>query len=126
MQDFFSGLGLILIICGGLIFFLYSLFLSFLYPALLIRYAAYPSLAACFQFGKIWRMIAQNIGGYLTMWLGLLVLTIGSSMVLFIVGIVLGIIPCLSQIFLLVFELFYVPYLLFASAHLIGQFAVRV
>lgn len=125
IRNFLSGFGLLALVCGGLILFLYSLFLSFLYPAIMSQYASYNSIGACLRIGEIWKMIAQDVGGYITIWLGLLVLTFGGATVFSVVAVALNIIPCIGQILTIILELLFLPYLFCASAHLIGQFTAK-
>lgn len=124
-RNFLSGFGLLATICGGLAILLYSLFLSFLYPAIVAQYASQSSIGACLRVGEIWKVITKNIGGYLTMWLGLLALVLGSTIVLLVVVVVLNIIPYIGKVLTLIAELLLSLYLVCVSAHLIGQFAVE-
>lgn len=124
-RHFLSGFGLLTMICGGLLLLMYSLFLSFLHPVIVGQYASQNSIGACFRVGEIWKVITKDIGGYLTMWLGLLALAFGGAIVLLVVAIVLNIIPCIGQVLAPIAELLLASYLVFASAHLVGQFAVE-
>ncbi|MFO3797025.1 MAG: DUF4013 domain-containing protein [Anaerolineales bacterium] len=125
MQNFLSGFGLLALVCGGLIMFFYSLFLSFLSPAIMSRYASYGSISACLRIGEIWQMVAQDVGGYITLWLGILALTLGGAIVFGVAAVVANILPCIGQVLAILIEVLSVTYLLCASAHLIGQFAVK-
>lgn len=125
IRNFLSNFGLLTLVCGGLILLLYSLFLSFLYPAIMSQYASYDSIGACLRPGEIWKMVAQDVGGYITIWLGLLVLTFGGAIIFSVVAVALNIIPCIGQVLAVILELLFLSYLSCASAHLIGQFTAK-
>lgn len=61
----FTGLG-VLVSC---IIILYSILLAIFLPALSLHYAREDRFAACFQVGKITRLITSNLGDYAIAWL---------------------------------------------------------
>ncbi len=60
--------GLIGLICLGGLFFLYSLALSILRPAIDLQYARYGTFAACFKLREMVAMIRNHAGPYFTIW----------------------------------------------------------
>lgn len=61
----FTGLG-VMVSC---VIILYSILLALFLPALSLHYAREDSFAACFQVGKITRLITANLGNYVVAWL---------------------------------------------------------
>ncbi len=100
---------------------IYGLIISFLAPAINLNFARKNSLGSCFEFGEIWRIMSRNLGDYIVAWLITIVVAIGASFLMGIVGGVLAFIPCCGWI---------VAWLLLAGtgvwigtvyAHLFGQ-----
>ncbi|MEJ5241422.1 MAG: DUF4013 domain-containing protein [Anaerolineales bacterium] len=120
-----SGVGLLLLVCGVLLLILYSLFLSFILPALLIQYAQHNTIGACFRFGELRRVISQNAGDYFMLWLGIIGISFAISIVFSIVFTVLNFIPCIGQVVSILLFLPSGVYLGAVIHHLIGQFAAK-
>jgi hypothetical protein len=100
---------------------IYGLLISFLMPAIYLNFARKGTFAACFEFGEIWRIMSKNLGDYIVAWLIIIVVGIGVSFVISIVGAVLAIIPCCGWI--LAWILFGVTtvWILAVFGHLFGQ-----
>ncbi len=125
LEDTMTGIGVIGGICAGGIILLYSIAFSLIYPALIIHYARRGRFSACFQIGEFWRMILQDAGSYLTLWLSMMGIGIAAPIVLSILTIVLSFIPCIGLLVTYLLGLFLGVYINLAYAHLIGQFATR-
>jgi hypothetical protein len=100
---------------------IYALLLSFLLPAIFLNFARKGTFASCFEFGEIWRIMSKNLGDYIVAWLIIIVVSIGASFVIGIVGTVLAFIPCCGWI--LAWILFGVTgvYIAAVFGHLFGQ-----
>jgi hypothetical protein len=100
---------------------IYGLLISFLLPAIFLNFARKGTFAACFEFGEIWRIMSRNLGDYIVAWLIIIVVSIGVSFVIGIVGTVLAFIPCCGWI--LAWILFGVAgvYIAAVFGHLFGQ-----
>jgi hypothetical protein len=100
---------------------IYGLLISFLMPAIYLNFARKGTFAACFEFGEIWHIMSKNLGDYIVAWLIIIVVGIGVSFVISIVGAVLAIIPCCGWI--LAWILFGVTtvWILAVFGHLFGQ-----
>ncbi len=121
-----SAVGLLLLLCGGVLLIVYSLFLSFIFPSITIQYAQHKTIGACFRFGEIRRTISQNTGNYLLLWLGILGVSFVASAVLSIILTVLNFIPCIGQVLSILILLPYGIYLGAVIHHLIGQFSAKI
>jgi hypothetical protein len=100
---------------------IYGLFISFLMPAILLNFARKGTVVSCFEFGEIWRIMSKNLGDYIVAWLIIIVVGIGVSFVIFIVGAVLAIIPCCGVILAWVLSGMSGVYIAAVFAHLFGQ-----
>jgi len=100
---------------------IYGLLISFLAPAIYLNFARKGTFAACFEFGEVWRIMSKNLGDYIVAWLIIIVVSIGVSFVIGIVGTVLAFIPCFGWI--LSWILFGVSgvYIAAVFGHLFGQ-----
>ncbi len=102
---------------------IYSLALTFYYPAIYIHYARIGNFGAFFEFGNINKIITKDTGKYLTAW-GVSIL---AGFVVGLVGVViaaiLSIIPCLGQIVAWLVMAFISVYIFYIYGHLFGQVA---
>ena len=100
---------------------LYGLLLSFLMPAIYLNFARKGTFGACFEFGEIWRIMSRNLSDYIVAWLIIIVIGIGASFLIGIVGGVLALIPCCGWI--AAWVLFGVTgvWILAVFGHLFGQ-----
>jgi len=104
---------------------LYGLAYSFIYPAVNINYALEGNFGACFQLGKIFRLIGRNIGDYLIVWAVTLLVGLVVGFGLGIVMMALNIIPCIGWLIGWIFSAFVGIWLLSVYAHLFGQVGGR-
>jgi hypothetical protein len=119
MGGVFAGVGGIF----GCLALLYSLFLTFIYPAIYIHFARLENFGAFFEFGNIMKIIRANTGQYLTAWLVSLVAGVLVSIVVGLVTTVLGWIPCLGWIIAWIVSGIGYVYTFYVFAHLFGQYA---
>lgn len=102
-----GGIFLAVCSCCG---FVYLLLFSFLYPAMMIRYARVGTFGSLFQVKEIVQLATQNIGQYLMAWLAGLLAAIILSIV--------AIIPCLGQLIVIVAG---AAWMFTVSSHSYGQ-----
>lgn len=104
---------------------LYTLLLTFIYPAVYIHYARIGTFGAFFEFGNIFKIVRADLGKYLTAWL----LTIVAGLVVgFVVGLVsamLSVIPCIGWVIGWVLGAVAGVYVFYVYAHLYGQYAAQ-
>jgi hypothetical protein len=112
-----AGTGLLLVCAISV----YALLLSFLMPAIFLNFARKGTFAACFEFGEIWRIMSKNLGDYIVAWLIIIVVGIGVSFVIGIVGAVLAIIPCCGWILAWILTGVTGVYIAAVFGHLFGQ-----
>lgn len=116
------GAGSILFLCLLCVFFVYALFLSVVYPAILVIFTREGTFASCFKFREVFDLIGKNTSPFFTAW----GISIGAGLVIgLVVGMVqaiLNIIPCIGQIISLVLTMGIVVYTTSIYAHLFGQF----
>ena len=112
-----AGTGLLLL-C---VISIYALLISFLMPAIFVNFARKGTFASCFEFGEIWRIMSRNLGDYIVAWLIIIVVGIGVSFVIGIVGAILAIIPCCGWILAWVLTGVTGVYIAAVFGHLFGQ-----
>jgi hypothetical protein len=100
---------------------LYGLLLSFLMPAIYLNFARKGTFGACFEFGEIWRIMSKNLGDYIVAWLIIIVVGIGASFLIGLVGGVLALIPCCGWIAAWVLVGVTGVWILAVFGHLFGQ-----
>jgi hypothetical protein len=112
-----AGTGLLLVCLLSI----YALLLSFLLPAIFLNFARKGTFAACFELGEIWRIMSKNLGDYIVAWLIIIVVSIGVSFVIGIVGTVLAFIPCCGWVLALILSGVTGVYIAAVFGHLFGQ-----
>lgn len=123
-----TGVAGVLTIGLGCLFFLYSLFLIFLTPAIYLQYAGHGRLGACLRFGDVFRFALQNLG---TLLLYLLIVVAASTGISLVASLLVGavnVIPCIGQLIAVLFALAMLPLAVWLTAfqgHLIGQVGRR-
>jgi len=117
-----GGIGSALFFCLMCGFLVYGLFLSIIYPAILVLFAREGTFASCFKFRQVIDLISKNSGPFFTAWGVSLLAALGVGFVGGIVGAVLGWIPCLGWIVVMVISLGSTVYATSVYAHLFGQF----
>jgi hypothetical protein len=104
---------------------IYSLALSVIYPALLVRFAREGTFAACFNFRAAFELINRHAGPFFTAWGLSLGAGLGVGLVVGLVNGLVGWIPCLGWVVALVLGLGSTAYITTFYAHLFGQFAIE-
>lgn len=117
-----AGIGGFLGLCLGGLFFVYAIFLSIVYPAILVVFAREGTFASCFKFRDVMNLISKNAGPFFTAWGISLVAALGVGFVAGIVSAVLGWIPCVGWVAALVISMGSTVYATAVYAHLFGQF----
>jgi hypothetical protein len=117
-----AGVGGILGLCLGGLFFVYAILLSIVYPAILVLFAREGTFASCFKFREVIDLISKNAGSFFTAWGVGLLAALGVGLVAGIVSAVLGWIPCVGWIVALVASIGSTIYGTVIYAHLFGQF----
>ena len=117
-----AGTGGVLFFCLLCVFLIYSIFLSIVYPAILVLYAREGTFASCFKFREVIDLISRNSGPFFTAWGIGLVAALGVGFVVGIVSAMVGWILCVGWIVGLVLSLGSTVYITSVYAHLFGQF----
>lgn len=124
--DWSERIGGLFVGVGGLfgcLIALYSLALTFYYPAIYIHYSKTGNFGAFFEFGNVNKIISADVGKYLTAW-GVSIL---AGFVVGIIGVainaVLSVIPCIGWILGWLIMAFVGVYVFFIYGHLFGQVA---
>jgi hypothetical protein len=113
----FTGVGILL----ACLIVLYSLALSFYFPAVFINLARKGTFGSCFEIGEIIKIISQNTSKYLTAWLVSIVGGVVVGIVVSLLSIVLWVIPCIGWILMWLISALSSVYLFTLYAHLFGQ-----
>ena len=117
-----AGLGSLLLVCLSCVFAVYALFLSVIFPAILIIYAREGTLASCFKFRDAIDLVRQNSSPFLTAWGMSILANIAVGFIVSAAQLVLNIIPCVGQLASLILTVGVVVYATSVYAHLFGQF----
>ena len=118
--EFFAFMGLFLL-CG----LPYTLITWLLWPMLSIQIARKNKWAACFDFRDMWQLIRQDWANYLLV-IGLyLGLTMGMSLIIMPVALVLMFIPCLGIIATILIQGAVMILVQAVSGHIQGQFILH-
>lgn len=121
-----AGASSVLFLCLLCVFFVYTLALSVIYPAILILYAREGTLASCFKFREVFDLIGRNTGSFFTAWGVSIAAGLIVGLVSGFVQLVLGLIPCIGQIVSFVLTIGIVVYTSAIYSHLFGQFGQLV
>ena len=117
----FSGVG-ILLTC---LIVLYSLVLSFFYPAMIIHFSQKEAFGSLFEIGAIIKVATSKLSPYLTAWLIGIVAAIIVGIVIGLVSAVLGFIPCVGWILAWIVGGLAGVYTTAVWGHLFGQVAAE-
>jgi len=120
-----GGIGGVVGLCLGGLLIVYGLFLSIVYPAILVIFAREGTFASCFKFRDVIDLISKNAGNFFTAWGVSLVAALGVGFIAGIVGGVLGWIPCVGWVIALVASMGSTVYATAVYAHLFGQFGAE-
>ena len=114
--------GGILFFCLSCVFVLYGIALSIIYPAILVMFAREGTFASCFKLREAFELISRNAGPFFTAWGLSLVAGFGVGLIVGIINLFLGWIPCLGLLVSLVLSFGSGVYIAVVYAHLFGQF----
>jgi hypothetical protein len=117
-----SGAGGVLLAAMTCVFVVYGLVLSVIFPAIYVNYAKEGTFASCFKLREVFNIIGKNAGPFFTAWGMSLVAGLAVGLVLGMVNLLLGWIPCVGWIISIVISLGVSVYLSMIYAHLFGQF----
>jgi hypothetical protein len=115
----FTGVGIFF----ACLIVLYSLALSFYFPAVFINFAKKGTFGSCFEIGEIVKIVSKNTSKYLTAWLVSIVGAIVVGIVVALISIVLGLIICIGWVLMWLISALSSVYLFTLYAHLFGQVA---
>ena len=104
------------------LFILYGLALSVIYPAILVMFAREGTFASCFKLREAFDLISKNGNSFLTAWGISLIAGLGIGLVVGLINVLVGWIPCVGWIISLVISIGSGIYLAAVYAHLFGQF----
>jgi hypothetical protein len=102
--------------------FLYGFVLSILYPAILVLFAREGTFSSCFKLREAFAMISQNAAPFFTAWALSIAASLGAGLIVGLVNLVVGWIPCIGWIVGLVLGMGATVYGTVVYAHLFGQF----
>ena len=114
--------GGVLFFCLFCVFALYGLVLSIIYPAILVLFSRERTFASCFNLRGAFDLISKNTAAFFTAWGLSLLAGIGVGLLVGLVNMVVGWVPCIGWIISLVLSLGSGVYISSVYAHLFGQF----
>ncbi|HLO28499.1 MAG TPA: DUF4013 domain-containing protein [Anaerolineales bacterium] len=114
--------GGVLFSCLLCVFVLYALALSMIYPAILVMFSREGTFASCFKLQEAFNLISKNAAPFFTAWGLSLAAGLGVGLVIGVLNLFVGWIPCLGWIASLVLSLGSGVYITAVYAHLFGQF----
>ncbi len=117
-----GGAGWVILACVVISVVLYALVLSIIRPVILMLYSRDGTFAACFRLEEILRIISQHTAPFFTTWIAVILAGIGVGLIVGLVNLVIGWIPCIGWAVGFVLGVGSAMYLLTIDAHLFGQF----
>lgn len=105
----------------GCLILVYSLFLTFILPAIYINYARNSTFSALFEFGRIIKIATDELGKYVTAWLVSLLAGIVVGLVVGILTALVGWIPCVGWALAWLVSAVGSVYIFYIYGHLFGQ-----
>ena len=116
-QHVLAGAGIIglALACFALI---YGLFLTYLFPAILIQFTKTQQIGPCLRIGKLLSIARVNTGDYLL----IIVMVIAISSAVGVAATALSFIPCLGTVLVLVLAPLAAPYIGLVLANMTGQY----
>jgi MFS family permease len=112
-----TGLLIAISCCIGL----YGLAISFVFPAVFINYSRKGTFGACFEFSEIMRLVSANLGEYVTAWVVVIAFGFVVGLVIGVIGMLVGWIPCVGWIILWAISAVAGAYIGAVYAHMFGQ-----
>lgn len=125
LQDLSNALataGSVTLVCGVAVFFAYALVLSVLRPAILVVFSREGTFASCFRLGEIFGIIRRHASLFFLTWLVVILASMGVGLIVGLVGMVIGWIPCIGWGVGFILSIGSAIYLITVDAHLFGQF----
>jgi hypothetical protein len=114
----FTGVGALF----GCLIILYTLLVSFYFPAVTVNFARKGNFGSCFEFSTIFGIVSADLGKYITAWLVAIIAGIVLGFVIGVVSVALGILPCIGWILALIFSAIGGVWISVIYAHLFGQY----
>lgn len=124
LQDFagfLAGAGGMVFVALLCFFMVYMLALSLIRPALMVNFAREGTFASCFKLGQMVKMMTGHSGPYFTAWGASIIAGIVVGMLVGLLNMTVGWIPCIGWAASLVLGFGVGVYLGTLSAHLFGQ-----
>lgn len=128
-QDAFNTLmtgSMVLYFCLLCLFLIYALALSVISPLIQIFYAREGTFASCFKLREMFQVLAKNAGAFFTIWILVLGVSLGASVAISIVTLIIGWFPVLGQLIMFVAGFAGSAYAIYVASHLYGQFSALV
>lgn len=117
VETLFTGVGLVL----SCLIVLYSILLSFFYPAMLLHFAQKETFGSLFEIGSIFRTATNNLSKYLVAWLIGIVAALLVGILVGMASAVLRFIPCFGRTLGIIVSGLAGVYLSTIWGHLFGQ-----
>jgi hypothetical protein len=117
-----AGVGSVLLYCLLCLILIYALALSVIYPAILVMFARQGTFSSCFKFREVFDLVSRNASPFFIAWILSFGAGLGVGVVIAIVNLFVGWIPCLGWIVSLAISLASTIYLVTVYAYLFGQF----
>jgi hypothetical protein len=122
ISNIIAGAGSVLLYCLLCLILIYALALSVIYPAILVLFAREGTFSSCFKFQAVFDLVTRNSGHFFTAWLVSIAAGIGVGVIIGIVNLLVGWIPCIGWIVSIVISFGSSIYLLTIYAYLFGEF----
>ncbi|HTP00055.1 MAG TPA: DUF4013 domain-containing protein [Anaerolineales bacterium] len=117
-----AAVGGVTLLCLFGLFMLYALVLSIIRPIILVIFSRERTLAACFRFGEIWKVLTNHPGPFFTTWGVVILAGLAVGIIVGFITLVVGWIPCLGGLVSVLLSLGTTIYLVTADAYLFGEF----
>ena len=119
-----TGAGSLLFICLACVVMIYFLALSIIFPAIELVFAREGTFASLFKLREAFDIVSRNTSLFFTAWIVYFVASLGLSLILGILNVMVGWIPCLGVTASLIISFGSATYLLTINAYLFGQFGL--
>ncbi len=117
-----GGAGWVILACVLLFVAVYALLLSIIRPVILVIFSRDGTFASCFRLQEMFEIIRRNTRPFFITWLAVILAGIGVGLIVGLVNLVIGWVPCVGWTVGLVLGLGSTIYLLTIDAYLFGQF----
>ncbi len=119
-----AGVGSVLLYCLLCLILIYALALSVIYPAILVIFAREGTFSSCFKFREVFDLVSRNASPFFIAWILTFGAGLGVGVIIGIVNLFVGWIPCLGWIVSLAISFASSIYLVTVYAYLFGQFGL--